>query len=309
MKNMDIALIGGDKRTAYMARFFSDKGYKVICFDTVNIGNIQTPKENLYTAKSLRQAIEKTPVIICGIPLSFEGNLNLNNYKTPIALGELQRCLRKKQVLFAGMIPPDFSQKCNERQIGCHDFLSDENLTLYQAIATAEGAIAETLLHTEKLLHRSHVLVLGYGRCGKALATKLSGLNCQVSICCRREEQLSLAESLGFATLPLSSLEDEISCFDFIYNTVPVCLLDRKLLGLANPNVCIIDIASKRIGVDYEYCMDHRINAIYCPHLPGKYAPESCGRRMGEFILRQLNATKDALSDQNYMERNTAPWT
>ena len=32
MAEYDIAVIGGDKRTAYMVPFFRESGYKVICF-------------------------------------------------------------------------------------------------------------------------------------------------------------------------------------------------------------------------------------------------------------------------------------
>ena len=32
MAEYDIAVIGGDKRTAYMVPFFRDMGYRVICY-------------------------------------------------------------------------------------------------------------------------------------------------------------------------------------------------------------------------------------------------------------------------------------
>lgn len=291
MKNIDIAVIGGDRRTACMAQMFTEKGRRVVCYGTVLE---ETAKDlsntEIHQAKTLRQAVENTPVIVCGLPLEYEGNLYLSNRTLPIATGELQRCLRKGQKIFAGMIPDDFKKKCEERQILCYDFMKEEPLCLFQAIATAEGAIAETLLHTGRLIHHSNILVLGYGRCGKTLAEKLSGLKAFVTVSSKDPAELALAESLGKNVLPLLSLPSYLSSFDFIYNTIPACILDRSMLSMVRPDVCIVDIASKRIGVDYEACEALHLNAVYCPHLPGKYASASCAQRLTDFVIKKTNS-------------------
>ena len=291
MKNMDIAVIGGDRRTACMAQMFAEKGRKVVCYGTVLEGDTkEISNTKIHRAKTLRQAVENTPVIVCGLPLEYEGNLYLSNQLAPVATGELQRCLRKGQKIFAGMIPEDFKKKCEERQILCYDFMKEEPLSLFQTIATAEGAIAETFLHSNRQLHHSKVLVLGYGRCAKTLAEKLTGLNADVTVCSKDDTELALAEALGKKILPLSALSNNLSSFDFIYNTIPACILDRSMLPMVNPNVCIIDIASKRVGVDYEACEKHDLNAVYCPHLPGKYASGSCSKRLTDYVLKNINS-------------------
>ena len=37
MAKYDIAILGGDRRTACMAPIFAEKGYRVLCFRTVSI--------------------------------------------------------------------------------------------------------------------------------------------------------------------------------------------------------------------------------------------------------------------------------
>lgn len=295
MDQRDIAIIGGDRRIACMAPIFVREGYRVIRYGTRelhgNSGNdfrSESGDAEGAKASSLKEALDNAGTIVCGIPFEKEGLLYCEE-NLEIPLPELRRCLRKRQRVFAGLIPDDFRRHCEERSIRCHDFLKDEPLTLFNAIATAEGAILEALSHKETLLHQSNCLVLGFGRCGSLIAERLRGLNASVTVTVSSPTELALADTKGFFTFPLERLAEEISKYDYVFNTIPACYLGEKCLVQMRQDCLIIDIASGRTGVDYEAAKELSLKALFCPGLPGKYAANSCAERLVKFVLTILN--------------------
>lgn len=284
MKKFDIAIIGGDKRTASMASVFAQKGYSVICF---GISKIPT-HDTVCLATTLKEAVTKTSVLICGTPLERDGCLYFEEQPIKIPLTELQRLLRKNHKLFGGVIPADFKSVCENRQIACFDFMLEESLVYANAVYTAEGSIAEALLHKSTQLHQSKTLVLGYGRCGKVLADKLRGLSACVTVCSSQTQELSMAEALGYPTLQLSDLSDDISSFEYIFNTIPATVLDEACLTNTDKDALIIDIASHRIGVDYKAADRLRRDVLFCPGLPGKYASTSCAEQLADYVVKKI---------------------
>jgi len=284
MKKYDFAIVGGDKRTACMAHVLVKKGYNVVCYGTVEYAT----NDKIHHTTSLRDAITNASVIICGIPFEKSDGLYFEKELPKVSLTELQRLLRKHHKIFGGVISEDFKRICEKRNIGCYDFMQEEPLTIFNAAATAEGAILEALLHKDTQLHQSKTLVLGYGRCGKVLADKLKGLSAQITICSAQAEELALAASLGFKVLNLSELPQQVSCFEYVFNTIPATVLTKECLKELGDNALIIDIASNRIGVDYEAADLLKRRAMFCPGLPGKYAPFSCAEKLTEFVLNKI---------------------
>lgn len=290
MAKYDIAIIGGDRRTACMAPILVEKGYRVLCFRTVDTVCSQSIKSKIYYTDSLREALDSAPVIIGGIPFTKSDTLycesNVSN--TAVSLAEIQRSIHKHQKIFAGVIPESFRHTCEEREITCYDFMLDEPMTLYNAISTAEGAILEALLHKDTNLHMSNALVLGYGRCGKIIADRLNGLHACVTVCSNDTNELALVCALGFETIHLSNLWKNICCYEYIFNTIPACILNRKCLEKVSPNTLILDIASNRTGADYEAAEKLKINICFCPGLPGKYAGKSCAKYLTDYVINRI---------------------
>lgn len=286
----DIAILGGDKRTACMAPILAEKGYRVVCFRTVETACSQTIKAKLFFTDSLRDALDFSPVIICGIPFIKSDCLYCENEKadSTISISEIQRSIHKRQKIFAGVIPESFRRVCEEREISCYDFMLDEPMTLCNAVSTAEGAILEALMHKGTNIHMSNTLVLGYGRCGKILADRLYGLHACVTVCSNDANELALADALGFKTMHLSALCKNICCFEYIFNTIPACVLNRRCLEKISHNALIIDIASNKVGAEYEAAKQLNVNIHFCPGLPGKYAGESCAKYLTEYVIKRL---------------------
>lgn len=284
MKKYDFAIVGGDKRTASMASVFAQKGFHVICFGTLNT----CVHDKIHYAHTLQEAISAAPAIVCGIPLEKNGKLYFEEAVPKTPLTELQRLLRTHHKIFGGVIPKDFKSICEKRNIRCYDFMQDKPLAIFNAIATAEGAILEALLHKDTQLHQSRVLVLGYGKCGSVLAHKLRGLSARITVCTAQTQELANATALGLETIPLSELEQEIHSYEYIFNTIPATVLTRSCLEKTDKNALIVDIASNKIGADYKAAHSLHRNILYCPGLPGKYANFSCAEKLADFVINRI---------------------
>lgn len=292
MKKHNFAIIGGDKRISYVAQILSGKGYSVICYGVMDVQS----SSNLSIANSLKEAISNSMVIIFGIPFVKDGSLFFSDgfrvnpsFHHKISLQDVQRYLRKNQTLFAGMIPHDFRQTCEARQITCYDFMTDESFIMQNAALTAEGALLEALSHQDTALHQSNALIIGYGRCGMILADKCKGLHAKVSVCDSLPQNLARAASLGFSVLKPVELCDMIVNFEYLFNTAPSKVFTKTLLQNMHQKSLLIDIASDRVGVDYESALDLGRNVLYCPGLPGKYTPQTSAKYISDHILSMIS--------------------
>ena len=277
MAEYDIGVIGGDKRIAYMVPFFREMGYRVIGYKISRINGKAAETDG--TAESLKQAVESAAVIVGGIPIEKKRIVNLR---------ELSRHIRKHHKIFGGVIPESFRQECIERSIECYDFMKDESIAIFNAVATAEGAILEALLHKDTNIHKSNTLVLGYGRCGTVLAQKLKNLSAYVTVCGGSPTELAKAEAAGTETLPLCRLEERAGEYEYIYNTIPDLVLEEGILGKLPQDALIIDIASGKGGVDYQAAERLGINALHCLGLPGKYAGKISAKKLTEYVRNKL---------------------
>lgn len=286
MEDFHIALLGGDARTAYMLPYFLEKGYRVICYGTKTLSE---ENENVIVyAKTLSEAVGRSKVLVGGIPFIKSDKLFFEQEKQDIDLEELYKCMRKGQKIFGGVIPKNFMEVCREREIDCYDFMKDEPLAVFNAVATAEGAILEALKNKNTNIHGSKTLVLGYGRCGRVLAEKLKGLGAKVTVCSRCEVELAAAETFGFQTLPLNDSKENVQRYEYIFNTIPTVLLHRDMLRRMRRDVLLIDIASGEGGVDYKSAEQLGICSLHCLGLPGKYAPKISAKGLVDFVIRKI---------------------
>lgn len=279
MAEYDIALIGGDRRTAYMVPFLKEQGYRVMGY------RLYKTREEIRAdgeAESLQQALESADLIVGGIPMEKRGVL---------CMKEVSRYLRKRHKVFGGLLPEGFCRECAERGIPCYDFMKDEGMAIFNAIATAEGAILEALLHKETNIHGSCSLVLGYGRCGRVLAEKLKGWSARVTVASVSREELAVADSMGLDTLSLEELKKEIGSFSYIYNTIPALVLPKNLLELMQPGVLVVDLASGMGGADVRAAGRLGIACIHCLGLPGKYAAEVSAGKLAEYVLEKCGGS------------------
>ncbi len=273
-----IAVFGGDKRQVYIAEALIKKGYSVCTYhlaEPIHDGE----HEELH---AFEDAFKECQILIGPIPLT------KNTLPADALAAAFDKLLKEDHMLIGGAIPKEIVKILDEKKITYYDLMKNEKVAILNAVATAEGSIAEAIQSSVINLHGSNCLVLGYGRCGKVLAGKLKGLDAKVTVAARSEEALAYADAAGLETVHLSDLKKILPNGAFVFNTIPAVTLDKSHLALVRPDAVIIDIASAPGGIDYEYANERGLRAKLCLGLPGKMAPKISADILEDEIIRLL---------------------
>lgn len=180
--------------------------------------------------------------------------------------------------LLGGLISEQTRHFCEEHHICCYDYMKNIPLAAYNAIATAEGVIAEAIQSSPVNLSESRCLILGYGLCGKQLAKMFHSLGCDVTVSVRNPLLEKEIRDMGLSYLPLNRLPDFLWLNDFIINTIPFPILNESLLRHISPHSLLLDIASSPGGFDSDTACSIGVHFKKLPGLPGKYAPKSSAK-------------------------------
>ena len=280
-----IAIIGGDLRIVKLSEMLVNEGAQVYTYGLENADNIETKK-----CESLEEAIEFADVILGPIPFSSNGDvINSPFSKEKIKVQDIINLARGK-ILIAGSIKPEVYEQANDLQVKVVDIMKREELSVLNAISTAEGAIKIAIEETPKNLHGSNILVLGFGRIGKVLSHVLNGLGAKVSCEARKNSDLAWIKAYGYDAIPLSELNENLYKFDIIINTIPYIVLDKEALENVKEDALVIDLASNPGGVDRKAIKEKQIKFVWALSLPGKISPVTSA----EFIKETLfNVVKD----------------
>jgi len=165
----------------------------------------------------------------------------------------------------------------------CIDLLKDEIYLTKNAAITADCTLRLMESISGIPLADRRILVIGWGRIGKSLASKMKELGCDVSVAARRTSERIKLSKHGFQAVDTSLLADNLAGFEIIINTVPSLLLCESALTCC-PSCLKIDLASVR-GIAGD-------DVVWARGLPGKYAPEQSGQLIAETFLRILKEEK-----------------
>ncbi|HFQ6527029.1 TPA: dipicolinate synthase subunit DpsA [Clostridioides difficile] len=286
----DITVIGGDLRQVYMVKKLINKGYSVVTYGISNeiINGI------VGKSTSLAEALSKSSIILCPTPFT-KNQVNIENTDNCLdaTIDNLLINLSPNQILFGGNIPTKVCKFCEQHSIQIYDFMKMNDVAILNAVATAEGAISEAIKRSIINIHQSNCLVLGYGRCAQILAKKLYALDANVCVGARNNDARSTASAFGYSSISLNQLDEKLLQFDYIFNTIPDCILTKERLEKVSQEVTIIDIASSPGGVDYSATKEVGINATLCLGLPGKYSPKTSGEILVNAIENIINERRD----------------
>lgn len=182
MKN-NFAIIGGDERLIHLAEMLTNDKNNVYLYGLEKNSNIQN-------CQNLEEAIKNAKIIISSIPFSKDGiNIYAPFSEKEIPIKQLIKSIENK-ILFAGSIP---STLIKENII---DLMEQEDLTILNTIATAEGTINEIITNTKTILHKSEILIIGFGRVAKVLAKKLEGLDAKVTCSARKSRDFAWIDAM-----------------------------------------------------------------------------------------------------------------
>ena len=271
------AIIGGDYRYKLLKDLFENEGYIASIY-----GNIYTESTD-----SLDSCILDSKAVICPIPITKNNDtINMSeNFK--ITIDELLNSMTNHgvKILTAGVIPDSFIKKSEYMGISSTDLFFFFYVAINNAIPTAEGAIMTAIQESDRVLFRSKILVIGYGRCGKILSNMLKGIGADVSITYRKKSDEAYISAYGCSPVDIRYFERHLSEYDFIFNTAPALILNKENLKRIRKDTVIIDIAQAPGGIDYSYARKLNLKALYCPGLPGRVAPYTAAEILKSAII------------------------
>ena len=266
------AIIGGDLRIIKLAEMLANEENEIYVYGLENAEDIKN-KPNIIQCDSIKKAIQNVEIVIGPIPFSSNGNtINAPFSDKEITIREMMHVINAK-VLIAGGITPEVYGMANDEYIEIIDIMKREELAVLNTIATAEGTIQIAIENTNKILHGSEVLILGFGRIGKVLAKKLAGLAVKVTCAARKDEDLAWIQAYGHKATNINSIGENLSQYDIIINTVPHMILTEERLQYVKNDCLLIDLASNPGGIDKKAVKDQKLKFVWALSLPGKVAP------------------------------------
>lgn len=282
-----ITIIGGDLRIVKLSEMLAFEGVEVFTYALEN-----SDAQEVQKCENLEEAIEKSDIILGPIPFSSNNRtINTPFSEKKIEVSELIEKLEGK-TLIAGGIRQNVYELAEEKNIKIIDILKREELSVLNAISTAEGAIKIAIEETPKNLHGSNILILGFGRIGKVLANMLKGLGAKVSCEARKTSDLAWIKAYGYEPIAISNLKENLNRFDIIINTIPYIILDKDNLENVKRDALVIDLASNPGGVDREAVKEQQIKFIWALSLPGKVAPVTSAEFIKETLYNIFNELK-----------------
>lgn len=280
MKDMNgqTILLISDMRQVYLAEILTKKGMSVRCLD---IRNSQTVEEQLL---KLKKFLAGAAMLVLPIPVTkVSEQERLNEI--------LNKNLANDTLVLGGCFTEEQRELLDRRGIRYLDFMEDEVVAQENAVATAEGAIAELTNHSPYNIEGAKILVTGYGNCGKAIAKKLRGLGARVTVLARRREVRKQAKEDGFYAVDFAFGPEEAMGAAMLVNTVPAPVVTRVIIKELPRDAYILDIASKPGGTDFACAKEFGIRADLVLGIPGKYAPKESAyileRSMERFAAKQ----------------------
>ncbi|MBE5936722.1 MAG: hypothetical protein E7265_01680 [Lachnospiraceae bacterium] len=259
---MNVAVVGGDLRQCYLAGELLRRGYVVKTYDVACEGIIEELGGRI--CRSLGDAIEGCKVVVLPTPVTGEWTY-------------VSELLPHDAIVFGWNVPKEFDAFL------VYDFGKMEEVALRNAIATAEGTLAEAVKYGKINITGSKCLVVGYGRCGREIAAIFRGIGANVTVAERNKSKRDDVLFHGMDVCNMFERED-FSEYDFVINTVPARVLGRREIDKLGKNAVIIDIASVPGGTDFVYCKEAGRVAIHSLGLPGKYSPKTSGEILGHAV-------------------------
>ena len=105
----------------------------------------------------------------------------------------LNKNLTNDTLVLGGCFSIEQQELLERRDIHYLDFMRDEIVTEENAVATAEGVIAELVNHSPYNIEEAKIIVTGYGCCGRAVAARLKALGARVTSPGKKKEVRKLA--------------------------------------------------------------------------------------------------------------------
>lgn len=281
-----IGVVGGDPRSLEVIKILADAGHEVAAW---GFGSLALAPSAV-RVKDISDAIKNSRAIILPLPASPD-SVNLN---CPLHEGDSPKLSRvfdmveKDALVLGGKFSPKIKDELENRRLSYIDYFELEEFQIKNAVPSVEGALSVAMEKLPITLHGAKCAVVGYGRIGKLLSRALDSLGAHVSVAARKSSDLAWIKALGYTPLHTSALASLSRGYDVIFNTAPARLFDSALLSKFSKDTLIVDLASAPGGVDHIAAKALGLSSVHATSLPGKVAPVTAGRIIGECVLDML---------------------
>lgn len=280
-------VLGGDLRSVRLAQMLSDDDHKVFSFGQERSDEI-IDDDRIERCNSLKAGLDKAQIIVAPVPFSNNGeSINTPFSDEKIRIDDLLKT-NKGKLLVGGNISEEIRKKLSEKYVDVIDLMKRDELAILNTIATAEGTMEVAISNTDKIIQGSKVLILGFGRVGKIVASKFSRLSAIVTCAARKISDLAWIQAYGFRSLDINDMLYDLKDFDIIINTVPQTIINERELKHMNSDVLLIDLASAPGGIDSKAAVNMGLKFVWALALPGKVAPSSSAKFIKETIYNIL---------------------
>lgn len=283
-----ISVVGGDLRIVNLVQMLVKDGYTVYSFG-LELSEELSSLEGVEMCPTIEDAINASDVVIGPIPVTSDRrNLSMpfSNIKMPVE--EFINKFTSKN-LISGTIADEYRKLLLDKNVNYIDLQKREEFTVLNTIASAEGTIQIAMEETQRTIHGSNILVMGFGRIGKVLAKMLDGIGAKVYCEARKNEDIAWIKAYGYEPIHLNNLNENLGKFDIIINTIPFQILDDSRLDLVKKDVVLIDIASNPGGIDRNAAKKKDLKLIWALSIPGRVAPLTSAEFIKETIYHVLN--------------------
>ncbi len=283
-EKIKIGILGGDRRMIKAISCLSSN-YECAVWGFSKLYGTESEKHLKDSVRCIDcdSAIRGSDAIILPLPATSDG-VRLNaplsakgGEGDDVRLSSIAEKMKKGSLLLGGMLPPLFKRYAAEHGINVQDYYDSEEMQILNSVPTAEGAICACMEELDVTVSGMRAAVVGYGRVGRTLATRLRALGADVFAVARSKRDLSWAKCDGCIPIPLDEYRSVPVRCGAVFNTVPSLVFDGELLSLVGRDTVIFELASKNAGVDIKTAEEKGIKVVSLPSLPGKTSPETAG--------------------------------
>lgn len=288
LANKNILVIGGDHRYIEIINTFSAANANVfiVGFDELNFASA-----NVYNIRFNEISGEKLDAILLPVSGTNEtGNVNLTFSKEEFVTmnEELIRNTPEHCVIYTGTVNSFLTNMAKASKKQLITLFDRDDLAIMNSIPTAEGTLQVAMEETDRTIHGSNVIVLGFGRVGISVAKLFSAVGAKVHVCARDSVSLARSIQMGLTPIKMEQLKQSIQSMNICINTIPHLMINQAILSTMDLETLIIDLASAPGGTDFETAKKKGMKALHTLGLPGKVAPKTAGEVLAQTLLQLI---------------------
>ncbi len=244
-----------DLRQLAIGRSFVEKGFEKVSFENIGIADI---------------------VILPFVNVEKEVEIDKKFFN----------CLKEGVRVYTGAKDDKLGLKFVEAGVSYKEVLDNHEMTVLNALPTAEGVIYNILGEYDKCLEGAKVLVLGYGVCGSVIAEKLKALKSKVFVFEKCELKKVDARNLGFKTIKEKEIGEHK--FDIIINTIPLNVVSEDTINQLSKDTLIFEVASAPFGFDEAIMIEKGFKYRKLRGLPSRFGVRYSSENISSFIIRNV---------------------